>query len=80
VTHSPAIAEPSITIAPSPVALPRLATLSACWFWQSHGLNPIADAGDPAGFNQISFKINGGWNGKENRLEKWAEARTVMLA
>ena len=62
------------------MAQPRHATLSACWFWESHGLKPIADAGDRAGFNQISFKINGGWNGKEDRLENWAEARTVMLA
>lgn len=78
--YSRAIAEPSVISAPEQVAQPRHATLSACWFWQSHGLNPIADAGDQAAFNQISFKINGGWNGKEDRLENWAEARAVMLA
>lgn len=80
VAYSRAIIEPSIISAPSLVAEPRHAALSACWFWQSHGLNPIADAGDQAGFNQISLKINGGWNGKEDRLENWAEARAVMLA
>ena len=80
VAYSRAISDPSITGAPSPVAQPRHAALSACWFWHSHGLNPLADAGDQAGFNQISFKINGGWNGKEDRLENWAEARAVMLA
>jgi putative chitinase len=78
--YSQAIAEPSILSAPDQVAEPRHAALSACWFWQSHGLNPIADAGDQAAFNQISYKINGGWNGKEDRLENWAEARAVMLA
>jgi predicted chitinase len=26
------------------------------------------------------FEIKGGWNGKEDRLENWAEARAVMLA
>lgn len=78
--YSRAIAEPSITSAPEQVAQPRHAALSACWFWQSHGLNPIADAGDQDAFNQISYKINGGWNGKEDRLENWAEARAVMLA
>jgi len=78
--YSKAITEPSIISAPEQVAQPRHAALSACWFWQSHGLNPIADAGDQASFNQISFKINGGWNGKEDRLENWAEARTVMVA
>ena len=80
VAYSRAISEPSLMSAPSPVAQPRHAALSACWFWHSHGLNPIADAGDQAGFNQISLKINGGWNGKEDRLENWAEARAVMLA
>jgi putative chitinase len=78
--YSSAIAEPPIISAPSLVAQPGHAALSACWFWQSHGLNPLADAGDQVGFNQISFKINGGWNGKEDRLENWAEARAVMLA
>ena len=78
--YSRALSDPSITSAPDQVAQPRHAALSACWFWHSHGLNPIADAGDQVGFNQISFKINGGWNGKEDRLENWAEARAVMLA
>jgi putative chitinase len=78
--YSRAIAEPPIASAPEQVAQPRHAALSACWFWQIHGLNPIADAGDQATFNQINYKINGGWNGKEDRLENWAEARAVMLA
>ena len=78
--YSRAIAEPAVMGAPEQVAQPRHAALSACWFWQSHGLNPIADAGDQASFNQISYKINGGWNGKEDRLENWAEARAVMVA
>jgi putative chitinase len=78
--YSRALSDPSITSASDQVAQPRHAALSACWFWHSHGLNPIADAGDQVGFNQISFKINGGWNGKEDRLENWAEARAVMLA
>jgi len=33
-----------------------------------------------ASFNQISHTINGGELGKADRLENWAEARTVMLA
>ena len=75
-----AVAEPSILSAPEQVAQPRHAALSACWFWHSKGLNSLADTGNEASFNQISFKINGGWNGKEDRLENWTEARAVMLA
>ena len=65
---------------PDQVAQPRHAALSACWFWKINGLNALADVGTEAAFNDITFKINGGWNGKEDRLENWAEARAVILA
>lgn len=78
--YAVAVAEPSVAAEPDQVARPRHAAHSAGWFWQSHGLNPLADAGDEASFNQISFRINGGWNGKEDRLQNWAEARAVLLA
>src|SRR6267143_1471971 len=78
--YARALAEPSIVAAPEQVAQPRHAALSACWFWHSKGLHSLADTGNEAGFNQISNKINGGWNGKGDRLENWAEARAVMLA
>lgn len=78
--YSQAVSDPSMMADPGQVAQPRHAAVSACWFWKSNGLNALADAGDEAGFNQISHKINGGWNGKEDRLENWAEARAVMLA
>ena len=78
--YSVAIGEPTVVTDPDQVKLPRHAALSAGWFWSSHGLNALADAGDEASFNQISFKINGGWNGKEDRLQNWAEARAVFLA
>ena len=78
--YAGAVADPTILTAPDQVAQPQHAVLSACWFWHSKGLNSLADAGTKASFNQISFKINGGWNGKDDRLENWAEARSVMLA
>jgi len=78
--YSRALSDPSVLSAPEQLAQPSHAALSACWFWHSRGLNQLADAGDQAGFNQISYRINGGWNGKEDRLENWAEARAVMLA
>lgn len=40
------------------------AARSAAWFWHSHGLNALADAGD---FHRICRKINGGDNGLEER-------------
>ena len=78
--YSQAISDPSVMSDPDQVAQPRHAAVSACWFWNNHGLNALADAGDEPDFNQISYTINGGWNGKADRLENWAEARAVMLA
>jgi len=65
---------------PEQLALPPHAALSACWFWNEQRLNTLADVGDEASFNQISFRINGGWNGKKDRLLNWAEAKSVLLA
>src|SRR6266705_1158084 len=77
--YSQAIAEPGVMTSPEQLALPPHAALSACWFWHEHGLNALADVGDEASFNQITLRINGGWNGKEDRLQNWAEAKTVLL-
>jgi putative chitinase len=77
--YSQAIAEPAVMTGPEQLVLPPHAALSACWFWHEHGLNALADIGDEASFNQITLRINGGWNGKEDRLQNWAEAKTVLL-
>ncbi len=54
---------------------PRWACESAAWFWQSRGLNALADQGE---FNRITRLINGGLNGLEDRLKLWARAREVL--
>ena len=43
---------------------PSNAALSAAWFWNIHGLNDLADAGD---FETITRRINGGLNGYADR-------------
>lgn len=40
------------------------AALSAAWFWNTKGLNALADAGD---FETITRRINGGLNGLADR-------------
>lgn len=41
---------------------------SACWYWESRGLNELADhAGDD--ITRITKRINGGLNGYEHRLK-----------
>lgn len=53
----------------------RNACRSAAWFWQSHGLNELADAEK---FESITSRINGGLNGLADRLAFYAAAKKVL--
>lgn len=54
---------------------PQWAAESAAWFWQSNGLNELADKDQ---FTTITQRINGGLNGLENRMHLWARAKAVL--
>lgn len=54
---------------------PQWACESAAWFWQSNGLNELADKDQ---FTTITRRINGGLNGLEDRLQLWARAKAVL--
>lgn len=54
---------------------PQWACESAAWFWQSNGLNELADNDQ---FTTITRRINGGLNGLDNRLQLWARAKAVL--
>lgn len=60
---------------PELLAEPILAARSAAWYWHSRGLNPLADVGD---FHRITIRINGGINGMDDRLAKYAAAKEVL--
>ena len=49
---------------------------TAGWFWKSHGLNELADQGR---FDDISVRINGGYNGFYERRAYHARARQVLM-
>jgi putative chitinase len=56
---------------------------SAAWFWKTNGLNELADkigdgVDDVNDFNRISKRVNGGWNGKEDRLAVWEIAQLII--
>ena len=78
--YAQAIGDPSVLANPAQLTQPRHAALSACWYWKTNGLNALADAGTETAFNDISYRINGGWNGKADRLENWAQAKSVLMA
>lgn len=54
-------------------------TVNACrsagWFWQSRGLNRLADTGDQ---ERVTRRVNGGVNGLAERLALYAAARKVL--
>lgn len=54
---------------------PTLASRSAAWFWQKHGLNELADKDDQVG---ICNRINGGKNGLTDRLAFYDAAKKVI--
>jgi len=54
---------------------PVNACRSAAWFWRSHGLNELADAGDQV---KVTRRINGGTNGLAERLAYFAVAKRVL--
>ena len=60
---------------PELLGTPELASRSAAWFWKTHGLNELADAGD---FEHITRRINGGMNGYSDRLALYGAAKEVM--
>lgn len=48
---------------------------SACWFWESNGLNDLADKGDIKGMTK---RINGGYIGLEDRIKHYEHALHVI--
>jgi len=60
---------------PELLETPVLACRSAAWFWKSHGLNELADAGDQV---KVTRRINGGTNGLADRLALFEVARRVL--
>jgi putative chitinase len=55
---------------------PAIAVDSAFWFWTNANLNPLADADDIHG---ITKKVNGKFNGYEDRKDKLARAKILLV-
>lgn len=62
---------------PTRVALDPFACVDvACWFWQSRKIGPLADADDA---KAVTKRINGGYNGLDDRLEHLARAKALLV-
>ncbi len=60
---------------PHLLTAPANASLSAGWFWQVHGCNELADQDL---FGALTRRINGGYNGLDDRIQHWLRARRVL--
>jgi len=50
--------------------------LAACWYWDTHKLNGYADQDD---IKTVTKKINGGYNGLEERRKYLDRAKNVIV-
>ncbi len=57
---------------------PEIGFKVSIWFWNSRGLNALADQGTDSSFKEITRKINGGYNGLADRQKYWARAKQVL--
>ena len=60
---------------PTLITRPEYGTASACWFWNSRRLSPLADH---AWFKAITRTINGGFNGLSDRRVYWDRNRALL--
>ena len=55
---------------------PKYSIIAACWFWKSRDLNKYADLDD---VKQVTKRINGGYNGLEDREKYLNKAKSILL-
>jgi putative chitinase len=60
---------------PAYLETPVGASRSAAWFWNAQGLNEIADQGS---FGTITKRINGGFNGLDDRIRHYVRIRRAL--
>jgi predicted chitinase len=63
---------------PARAAVPDLAFRIAGLFWSKKGLNELADRATADAFREITRRINGGFNGLDDRRKFYAAACTVL--
>lgn len=54
---------------------PFVAVDVACWYWKKRNLNQLADQDDVKG---VTKRINGGYNGLDDRIEYLVRAKAVL--
>lgn len=65
---------------PRLICEPKNGCRSATWFWNNRGLNTIADLDNEEAFKSVTRRINGGYNGYDDRKHFWERAQEVLGA
>jgi len=60
---------------PELLTMPMWASISAAYYWRSHGCNTLADGGN---FTQITRAINGGLTAQPERLQMWDRCKKAF--
>lgn len=60
---------------PAAMQMPCEATRTACWWWQKHGCNALADIGN---FEGVTKRVNGGLTHFDRRLAYYNKAKAVL--
>ena len=60
---------------PDQVTTHAIGCLVAAWFWADKKLNELADEGTEDAFRRITRRVNGGYNGWQDRLTYYKRAR-----
>lgn len=60
---------------PDLLAQPKWGFKAAAWYWTTRNLNALADQGN---FDQITYRINGGYKGKEDRDKRFLAAKAAL--
>lgn len=60
---------------PELLEAPEWAAKSACWWWEAHGCNKLADTGV---FEKTVRRVNGGLNGYQDRLKHYQRITKIL--
>jgi putative chitinase len=60
---------------PAQAATPEVGFRTAAWFWNTRGLNDLAESGN---FREVTRRINGGFNGLADRQQYYNRALSVL--
>jgi len=63
---------------PERVVEPEASALTAVWYWNSRNLTKYALPGTEEAFREVTRRINGGYNGYEDRKKYWLRAKEAV--